>query len=90
MANETHRRLAIVGQPVRKQKPEVRVRNWDETFLGFELATAKVEAMRCIQCPDAPCQKACPVSNDIPGALRLLELGDVIGAQLPSTAQAAQ
>ena len=36
MANETHRRLAIVGQPVRKQKPEVRVRNWDETFVGFE------------------------------------------------------
>jgi glutamate synthase (NADPH/NADH) small chain len=80
MPNETHRRLAIAGQKIPKQDPKVRVHNWNETFLGFDLATAQVEATRCIQCPDAPCINACPVHNDIPGAFRLLELGDVIGA----------
>jgi glutamate synthase (NADPH/NADH) small chain len=80
MSNDTHRRLAIGGQKIPKQDPKVRVHNWNETFLGFDLATAQVEATRCIQCPDAPCINACPVHNDIPGAFRLLELGDVIGA----------
>lgn len=80
MTNETHRRLQIERQPIHKQDPKVRISNWKETFLGFELGAAKIEAARCIQCPDAPCQKACPVGNDIPGAFKLLEKGDVIGA----------
>jgi glutamate synthase (NADPH) small chain len=63
-----------------KQDPVVRIKNWDETYLGFELEFAKLEAHRCIQCPAAPCVKACPVHNDIPGAFLKLENGDVIGA----------
>ncbi len=77
---EIQRRLAISRVPIRKQDPQLRRGNWDEVFLGFELETAKVEAMRCIQCPTAPCQQACPVGNDIPGAFKLLEIGDVNGA----------
>ncbi len=75
-----HRKLDIGVQPVPKQKAEDRVRNWDETYLGFDLNSAKIEAQRCIQCPSAPCQEACPVSNDIPGAFALVEEGDIIGA----------
>jgi glutamate synthase (NADPH) small chain len=80
MTHEVHRRLAISVQPVAKQDAEERKRNFDETYLGFDLNAAKIEASRCIQCPSAPCQEACPVNNDIPGAFALLEEGDVIGA----------
>lgn len=72
-------RLTVPPQRMPKQDPAVRVHNWDETYLGFDLDVAKIEAHRCIQCPAAPCMKACPVHNDIPGALLKLENGDVIG-----------
>ncbi|GIW14110.1 MAG: glutamate synthase (NADPH), homotetrameric [Tepidiforma sp.] len=80
MANDVARRLAISVQPVPKQDPEERKRNFEETYLGFDLNAARIEASRCIQCPSAPCQEACPVHNDIPGALALLEAGDILGA----------
>jgi glutamate synthase (NADPH/NADH) small chain len=72
-------RLQVPAQPVPKQSPEERVKNWHEVYEGFDLESAKVEAYRCIQCPAAPCTKACPVHNDIPGAFWLLEHGDPIG-----------
>ena len=73
-------RLRIPYQPSPKQRPEQRVHNWLEVYESYDLETAKLEAMRCIQCPAVPCQKACPVDNDIPGALLKLEGGDVLGA----------
>ena len=73
-------RLKIPFQPVPKQDPKERVKNWDEVYLGYDLPTAQLEATRCIQCPAAPCIKACPLDNDIPGALLKLEEGDVLGA----------
>jgi glutamate synthase (NADPH/NADH) small chain len=80
MTHLVHRRLAVNVQPVPKQDAEARKRNFDETYIGFDLNAAKIEASRCIQCPSAPCQEACPVSNDIPGAFALLEIGDILGA----------
>ncbi|MBI2941484.1 MAG: NAD(P)-dependent oxidoreductase [Chloroflexi bacterium] len=73
-------RLQIPPQPAPRQPAEERVRNWAEVFLGFDLDTAVVEASRCLHCPAAPCVKACPLRNDIPGALELLEAGDPIAA----------
>ncbi len=73
-------RLNIPRQPVPKQAPADRVRNFDETYLLMDMGAALVEAARCIDCPSAPCMEACPVHNDIPGALKRLEDGDVLGA----------
>jgi glutamate synthase (NADPH/NADH) small chain len=62
------------------QDPLPRRQNWDEVSLGFTRAQAIAEAERCIHCPAAPCEKACPLHNDISGALAFLEAGDVLGA----------
>lgn len=80
MGHIVHRRLAVSVQPVPKQDAAERVKNFDETYIGFDLNAAKIEASRCIQCPSAPCQEACPVHNDIPGAFAFLEIGDVMSA----------
>lgn len=71
-------RLAIPRQPVPKRAPHERVQNFEETYLPLNLETAIVEAARCIDCPSAPCMAACPVHNDIPAALKLLEEGDIL------------
>lgn len=70
-------RLRIPPHHVTKQTPYERVHNWDEVFHGYTPAPAMFEAQRCIQCPAAPCVKACPVHNDIPGALWKLEAGRI-------------
>ncbi len=80
MPCDNHRRLEISVIPAPKQKPEERVHNWDESYLGYSLEQAMVEAERCIHCPTAPCQEACPTGNDIPRALSFLEAGDIDGA----------
>ena len=70
-------RLRIPPHHVTKQTPFERVHNWDEVYHGYTVEPAMFEAQRCIQCPAAPCTKACPISNDIPGAFAFLELGRV-------------
>ncbi|HLG14692.1 MAG TPA: NAD(P)-dependent oxidoreductase [Blastocatellia bacterium] len=77
---ERQARFKIARVPVPKQDPQLRIYNWNEVFLGYSPDTAMVEAARCLQCEHHPCTDACPVGNDIPGALWLLEQGDVIGA----------
>jgi len=80
MQLERQARFKIARVPVPKQEADKRILNWDEVFLGYSPEAAQVEAARCLQCEHQPCTAACPVSNDIPGALWLIEQGDYIGA----------
>jgi glutamate synthase (NADPH/NADH) small chain len=80
MQLERQARFKIARVPVPKQEADKRIHNWDEVFLGYSPEAARVEAARCLQCEHQPCTAACPVSNDIPGALWLIEQGDYVGA----------
>ncbi|MGE5138093.1 MAG: FAD-dependent oxidoreductase, partial [Rudaea sp.] len=64
-----------------KQDPAKRVYNFNEVFLGFDEEQAVVEAMRCIHCPSPePCILGCPLHNDIPTAMLLIEQGRFVEA----------
>ncbi len=68
-------RMALPHQRVPQQDAQDRIYNFDEVYLGYDAEAAITEAMRCIQCPAAPCTKACPLHNDIPLALWQIENG---------------
>ncbi len=56
--------------------PHERVCDFEDVVIAFDEQRAKVEAARCIHCPDpAPCMVACPTHNDIPSAMWLIEQG---------------
>jgi glutamate synthase (NADPH/NADH) small chain len=57
-----------------------RIEDFKESQLPLTPEQAIREATRCLQCPLAPCVKACPAHNDIPSALRKIEQGDFPGA----------
>ncbi|MGD8998420.1 MAG: FAD-dependent oxidoreductase [Anaerolineae bacterium] len=60
---------------------EERIQDFEEACQGFTAETARVEASRCIQCPSPPaCQLACPLNNDIRGAMREIAQGSFLEA----------
>ncbi|UCF19632.1 MAG: NAD(P)-dependent oxidoreductase [Gemmatimonadota bacterium] len=69
------RRMSLPHQPVPKQGAAARIGNFEEVYRPYDAEAAITEAMRCIQCPAAPCAKACPLHSDIPLALWQLENG---------------
>lgn len=73
-------KLRIPPQPMPKRTTQERIEDFKETYLPLSIEAARTEASRCLQCPAAPCTKACPLHNDIAGALLLLEQGDIVGA----------
>lgn len=58
-------RLAIPAQEMPQQDPAVRRRNVSEVAQGYTQEQARIEAMRCLQCRNAPCVAGCPVRINI-------------------------
>ncbi|WP_049772011.1 NADPH-dependent glutamate synthase [Caldicellulosiruptor hydrothermalis] len=58
---------------IKEQEPEKRVNNFDEVCLGYSSDEAVQEALRCLECKNAPCIKGCPVEVKIPEFIRLIK-----------------
>jgi len=66
--------------PVPERDPKERIKDFKEVKLGYTPQLAMEEAKRCLQCPTAPCVKACPVNVPIPQFLKLIEEGKFLEA----------
>jgi len=81
LAAETHAVAKAEHRvPMPKQDHRARATNFTEVALGYTREMAQQEALRCLQCKKAPCVAGCPVEIDIPGFVRLIAVGDFLGA----------
>ncbi len=58
------------------QDPVIRATNFNEVALGYSEETAIDEALRCLNCKNAPCVAGCPVNIHIPEFLAKVKEGD--------------
>ncbi|NLK99116.1 MAG: NADPH-dependent glutamate synthase [Clostridiales bacterium] len=63
--------------PIKEQDPSIRIENFEEVCLGYNIDEAAEEATRCIQCKNPKCVKGCPVSIDIPGFIKEIVNKDI-------------
>lgn len=73
-------RMKIPRQPMPEQDSMERSRNFKEVNLGFTEELAKMEALRCLQCPKPVCIEGCPVEVKIKDFITLVSEGDYLGA----------
>ena len=66
-------RIKIPIQDMPTQDPIERGKNINEVALGYSNNQARLEALRCLQCKNAPCIQGCPVKIDIPGFIKQIE-----------------
>lgn len=69
-------RMNIPMQDMPTQDPAVRRHNVQEVAFGYTPEQAQLEAMRCLQCKNAPCIQGCPVRINIPGFLKAAADGE--------------
>jgi glutamate synthase (NADPH/NADH) small chain len=81
LAIDRKERARILTDGVALRSVFERICDFDDVVLPMEPEQAMMEAARCVQCPDpAPCVEACPVHNDIPSAMWLIEQGSFLEA----------
>ncbi len=70
-------KLNLNREPMPRQDPKLRGRNFSEVALGYSAEQAQAEASRCIQCPKHSCVDGCPVEVDIPDFIKAIRDGDM-------------
>ena len=65
-------RMQIPRQHMPEQEPNERNRNFKEVNLGYTKELAKIEALRCLQCPKPKCVEGCPVNVKIKDFIALV------------------
>ena len=74
-------RVAIPRVQMPELRPEVRVKSLhEEVNQGLTFEQAIMESHRCLNCKNPTCVQGCPVNINIPGFIKTLETGDVLGA----------
>ena len=73
-------RMKIPRQPMPEQDGGERSKNFKEVNIGFTEELAKMEALRCLQCPKPVCIDGCPVEVKIKDFIHLVAEGDFLGA----------
>ena len=74
-------RVAIPRVQMPELRPEVRVKSLhEEVNQGLTFEQAITESHRCLNCKNPTCVQGCPVNINIPGFIKILETGDILGA----------
>ena len=74
-------RVAIPRVQMPELRPEVRVKSLhEEVNQGLTFEQAIKESHRCLNCKNPTCVQGCPVNINIPGFIKTLETGDILGA----------
>lgn len=72
--------MAKEKTPIAELDPDFRSGVYDEVCLGYNAEEARIEATRCIQCPNQPCISGCPVGVPIPQFIHKLSQGNTAEA----------
>ena len=74
-------RVAIPRVKMPELEPQERTRSiYKEVNQGLTFEQAITEAHRCLDCKNPTCVQGCPVNINIPGFIKQLELGNILGA----------
>lgn len=74
-------RVAIPRVKMPELEPKERIRSiYKEVNQGLTFEQAVTEAHRCLDCKNPTCVQGCPVNINIPGFIKQLELGNILGA----------
>ena len=74
-------RVAIPRVKMNELEPQERIQSlYAEVNKGLTFEQAVTEAHRCLNCKNPTCVEGCPVNINIPGFIKQLEIGNVMGA----------